>query len=73
MAASAAEKLKGFWDSQVNDEEQWALNYVRTLYLSPPLFIVSMNLCGNHVVVRISLLLLVILLLLSRSLRWDWK
>lgn len=25
------EKLKGFWDSQVNDEEQWALNYVRTL------------------------------------------
>ncbi|KAL6893488.1 hypothetical protein ACP4OV_007586 [Aristida adscensionis] len=27
MAASALDKLKGFWDSQVNDEEQWALNY----------------------------------------------
>ncbi|RLN16159.1 hypothetical protein C2845_PM02G07930 [Panicum miliaceum] len=28
MAASAVEKLKALWDSQVNDEEQWALNYV---------------------------------------------
>ncbi|CAN6287564.1 unnamed protein product, partial [Urochloa humidicola] len=27
MAASAVEKLKSLWDSQVNDEEQWALNY----------------------------------------------
>jgi hypothetical protein len=36
MAASAVEKLKGFWDSQVNDEEQWALNYVRTLNFSLP-------------------------------------
>nr|CAB3494025.1 unnamed protein product [Digitaria exilis]CAB3498525.1 unnamed protein product [Digitaria exilis]CAB3498533.1 unnamed protein product [Digitaria exilis] len=28
MAASSVEKLKALWDSQVNDEEQWALNYV---------------------------------------------
>jgi len=28
MAASAVEKLKALWDSQVNDEEQWTLNYV---------------------------------------------
>ncbi|CAN6316644.1 unnamed protein product, partial [Urochloa humidicola] len=27
MAASAVEKLKALWNSQVNDEEQWALNY----------------------------------------------
>uniref|UniRef100_A0A804M0J2 Uncharacterized protein n=1 Tax=Zea mays TaxID=4577 RepID=A0A804M0J2_MAIZE len=26
-ASSAVEKLKVLWDSQVNDEEQWALNY----------------------------------------------
>ncbi|EER93837.1 hypothetical protein BDA96_01G179800 [Sorghum bicolor] len=26
-ASSSVEKLKALWDSQVNDEEQWALNY----------------------------------------------
>ncbi|ONM06926.1 Mitochondrial import receptor subunit TOM5-like protein [Zea mays] len=33
-ASSAVEKLKVLWDSQVNDEEQWALNYVRTPFPS---------------------------------------
>jgi hypothetical protein len=33
-ASSAVEKLKVLWDSQVNDEEQWALNYVRTTFPS---------------------------------------
>ena len=36
MAASAVEKLKALWDSQVNNDEQWALNYVRTPFPHPP-------------------------------------
>jgi hypothetical protein len=28
-AAAAVEKVKALWDSQVNDEEAWAFNYVR--------------------------------------------
>ncbi|KAF8673936.1 hypothetical protein HU200_048323 [Digitaria exilis] len=36
MAASSVEKLKALWDSQVNDEEQWALNYVRTPFAHQP-------------------------------------
>jgi hypothetical protein len=40
-ASSAVEKLKALWDSQVNDEEQWALNYVRTPFPSHPAFSTS--------------------------------
>ena len=40
-ASSAVEKLKALWDSQVNDEEQWAVNYVRTPFPSHPAFSTS--------------------------------
>jgi hypothetical protein len=40
-ASSAVEKLKVLWDSQVNDEEQWALNYVRTTFPSHSAFSTS--------------------------------
>jgi hypothetical protein len=52
-ASSAVEKLKVLWDSQVNDEEQWALNYVRTTFPSLRilyLFVSFFSLLGGSLV-----------------------
>ncbi|TVU46230.1 hypothetical protein EJB05_05751, partial [Eragrostis curvula] len=68
MAASAVEKLKNLWDSQVNDEEQWALNYVRTLNIPAPLLALFMNWCGALCLFE-SVVLGQVILLLLRGLR----
>lgn len=64
MASAPLEKLKSLWNSQVMDEEQWAVNYVRTPSPLPPqcsalLFVFLFSSRAIALIVVIALLLLV--------------
>ncbi|KAL5225474.1 hypothetical protein ABZP36_012113 [Zizania latifolia] len=50
MAAAAVEKLKALWDSQVNDEEKWAFNYVSSSLIPSRKSTISFSFSSSYAV-----------------------